>query len=107
MSKKVFIGNTIEQYAGLNLAAASSFSGKSIRRSGKAGNRCFSRFEQYAGLESLEGRKRAVQAAPGRGSVGPGSLKGSRVPGSRIRKAVIWLFPCVPAVPAGTVGGVG
>ena len=73
--RKRAMGNTIEQYAGLNSCAASSFSKKTSRVSRKSENRPFPRFEQYAGLESRLCRDPLVQAARGRvpaGSLGPG-----------------------------------
>ena len=44
--------NTIEQYVGLKLSAASRFSDKNISKTRKVQNRHFSQFEQYAGLEA-------------------------------------------------------
>ena len=60
--------NTIEQYAGLISSAASPFFGRTFSVFRKSRNRTFSAFEQYAGLESLNGRKPAIQAARSRGS---------------------------------------
>ena len=68
VSRKPLVGNTIEQYARLKLAAASRFSEENIKKSGKAENRHFSGNEQYAGLESQQAGIPPVQAARSRES---------------------------------------
>ena len=51
-SRKQSIWNTIEQYTGLKLSAASLFSEKTFSKSQKSQNRHFPRFEQYGRLKS-------------------------------------------------------
>ena len=67
-SGKQCIWNTIEQYTGLKLRAASSFSDISFRNIRKGENRHFLTFEQYGRLESEQARIQAIQAARSRAS---------------------------------------
>ena len=74
MSRKHPIWNTIEQYTGLKLSAASLFSEKTFSFLRKRQNRSFSAFEQYAGLESTRAQNLTVLGAVGRGSEALGSI---------------------------------
>ena len=60
--------NTIEQYAGLKLSAASRFSEKTFSKTRKHENRLFLENEQYGRLESAQAAKLPVQAARSRAS---------------------------------------
>ena len=64
-SRKLLVWNTIEQYAGLKSAAASSFFDISCRNIKKDQNRHFLESEQYAGLESARDRNLSVPVSSG------------------------------------------